>query len=213
MTKLQALVIAVLGTALVVGCLVEVVPSRGGSHRRSLQAHAQTTAPGQRTNGSEELPREVVLSLSESSQPEFSSEDERAARRLLPDIPIWVVPASDELCLVRVFYPLVRGSTLPPSISHQCSTPVEVEEGRLTMARSLSTSGRRAAPSEIVGLAPRGVGRVEIRVNSGKMVRAFMFEGGGFSAIAREPAQLVLASASGRTKRLPLMFFGSRASP
>lgn len=167
---------------------------------RSPRRHALERAPA------EPLPPQVVVSLQDSVEPEFTASNIRAARRLVPDSPVWLVPADGEECLVRLLSPLAEDSNFPPAVSQRCATLADAGRGKLVGTRSLTTSGHRAVNSEVVGLAPPGAPWVEVRSKDGRSVRAPVYVGGGYILRAREPNRLI-APAGGRRESIPLSFY------
>lgn len=91
--------------------------------------------------------------------------DEHAARRLLPTVAAWLVPASDQrLCLAYTVKALTRGpggASLPPAIVRQCATVSAAAVGRLVATQSLSMY-RGFGAALILGVVPDGVAHVSI---------------------------------------------------
>jgi hypothetical protein len=112
------------------------------------------------------LPREAAAALSQSPEPEFTEVDIRDARRVLAEDPVWLVPTTnDELCLVRVVYPLVataHGKALSPATTHTCTTEAAAQAGRLVETESLAASPSGSRSTRVVGVAPNGVLTVAI---------------------------------------------------
>lgn len=105
--------------------------------------------------------------LTKGEEPALSITDIHSARRVLPHQKGWLVSApEDELCLVRVVYPLVfeiDGEHLPPSVIRSCSTEAAAEAGRLFETQSLSTTFAKRMPTRVDGIVPNGVPQVTVR--------------------------------------------------
>jgi hypothetical protein len=121
--------------------------------------------------GDDTLPAQVVTFLSDASEPEFSAEDRRQARRILANDPGWLVPASGgELCLVRVTYPAsmnARNGGLAPAVSDRCLPQEAVEAGQLVEVATLEASVVAGPTRIVVGIVPDGVSAVDVKSASG----------------------------------------------
>jgi hypothetical protein len=168
--------VRVLARASIAAVLTAAVSSGGLSACAGSESHS--AAPGAaaaalarppfavmstRRTGDDQLPADVVSSLSESTQPAFAPAGMRAARRVEADQPVWLVEAADsELCIVRRLYPLMRTSSLAPVVAHSCASPAEASAGRLVVVQSLLTHGTHTTYARVAGLAPDGVASVRI---------------------------------------------------
>lgn len=122
------------------------------------------------------VPSEVGSVLSGNQGAGFTRTDLRAARRVLPDDPGWLVPASEhQICLVRLIYPLiprVGDTTLGPVPSSRCATEGDARSGRLVETQALMTVGTRPKSTVVIGILPNGITGATIisRGGSGTLV-------------------------------------------
>lgn len=180
--------------------------SCGGARTRAPSAKTEPALPAvlQMPASTEDiLPRAVIVSLLESVRPEFNRSDIESARRILPDQPAWLVSAGDEVCLVRLVYPLVSGPDLPPFVAHECASPSVVESGGLVTVQALVTSSGTPTPSaRVVGVVPDGVSAVTIKCKSGDGVRVAVARN-AYEAIVPGPIAVgFLVDARGKTRHV-----------
>jgi hypothetical protein len=160
----------------------------------------------------DELSSEAVLTLRNSVEPEFSSADMRAARRVIAGDPTWLVPSSNgELCLVRVVYPVTRsqsGSSLPPTVARNCEFEARALEGRLVWLQSLATSTRGSPWTTIVGVAPDGVSTVTIVSGHGGNMRVPVVRNAYEATIAEPKAVRLVRVSAGHRIAYSVLFPG-----
>ncbi len=141
-----------------------LVCSCGGSTARRVRAENSSQFAVLDREGTDDdlLPSDLVVTLKQSVQPEFTSEDLTLARRVLPETPAWLLPsAKGELCLVTLNYALitvVRGMAQPPAASGECVSEREARLGRLVLLRSLATTPTSTNQrTQVIGIVPDGV--------------------------------------------------------
>jgi hypothetical protein len=164
------------------------------------------------------VPKEVSTALAESVQPEFTSADIRAARRVLADEPVWLVPAVEgRLCMVRLVFPLVTGAQgrdLGPIPAQVCASEAEARAGELVSTHSLATSATRRASTSIVGIVPDGVRQVSLISRLGTSTTLPVIRN-SYATVALEPASVTfVVDRGGRrvTRMVPLATFRSQSS-
>ncbi len=143
----------------------------------------------------DELPREVAAALARSAEPEFRNADIEAARRVLALEPVWLVPASgNEVCIVRIVYPLpgaTQGSGITPAIAHSCVSEREAQAGRLVTTQTLGSSPSESTRTRVIGVAPDGVAAVTIAASHG-LATAALVQRNGYEAVVAGPVSVVL---------------------
>ena len=166
------------------------------------------------------IPAEIATLLTRSQRPKFKSVDIRAARRVLANDPGWLLrAANDELCLVRVIYPLItktKGLVLPPTRSLGCASEAKTQAGRLVEVQALLTSGTKAKESKVVGVAPNRVAVVTL-ISRDERRLSVVVRQGAYEAVVANPIGLSFTTRhSGRLEKhvVPLTTFsGQSATP
>jgi hypothetical protein len=178
-------------SALVTAALACLPVGCGQAHEATLPAPrlAAFDAP---PTAEDRVSHEVATALAQSLRPEFSSQDIRAARRVLLDHPGWLVPAANgEVCLVHVVYPTVSelgGATLPPATAHACA-PESAALGEGIVESQSLTSGTYARTARIVGVVPNDVGTVTITSRAGVRTAATVIRN-AYEAVIQEPVAI-----------------------
>jgi hypothetical protein len=136
-------------------------------------------------------PSVVVNALRDSSQPEFTAADVRAARRVTPNDTVWLVPSEGgNLCLVALvapLVPLVNGTTLPPTPSWDCTPISSARAGRLVVTQSLATTPVVSPLTKVLGVVPDGVSLVEVISTRGRVRRVGVLRN-TYEVAMRDPA-------------------------
>lgn len=161
---------------LVLAGLSAYVLSACGADRhapRSAQPAGAFSVFAQQANADDVVPQLIDEALEQSVQPEFTRSDIAAARRVLPDDPVWLVPAANgELCMARLKFPLVasfHGTPLPTIPAIVCAGQAAALAGRLVVTQSLALRARTAtAPTRVIGVVPDGASRVRVIFRHGK---------------------------------------------
>jgi hypothetical protein len=141
------------------------------------------------------LPTDIAASLSRSVQPEFSSADIQAARRVLANKPGWLVPTvNEELCLVDVVYPLIArvgGTVLPPSLTESCAPEAAARDGEIVETQSMSATNGDARPIRLIGVAPNHVETVTVITSNGEHLVADVIRN-AYEVVVRDPVAVKL---------------------
>jgi hypothetical protein len=166
--RAMALVLAVLCACPLCSCASEL-------RARAPQRVEGFSVLAEPASADDALPAQIAEALEPSAGSGFTRADLMAARRVLPDSPVWLLPsAGGELCLAALDYPLVRQdgpNVLPPVPSSSCSTIPEALAGRLVVTRSLGTTVRTARGlAQVYGVVPDGVDRVQVFFRHGRTV-------------------------------------------
>ncbi|HLH13220.1 MAG TPA: hypothetical protein VKV16_00405 [Solirubrobacteraceae bacterium] len=167
-----------------------------GTERRARPLHpiAGFSVLAEHASASDALPRQIAEALELSTTPEFNHADLAAARQVLPDNPVWLLPSmSGELCLAALDYPLVKQSgnhVLPPITSNECSTKSEALEGKLVVTRSLGTTARTAHGfARVYGVVPDGVEQIRVFFRHGH-VASYAAIRNGYEAVVDDPERI-----------------------
>jgi hypothetical protein len=135
----------------------------------------------------------------------FKMADIGAARRVSPNEPFWLIPASNgELCLVGLIFPIASGSSdraLPPATSAQCATTTATLDGRLIYTQALVATVGQPPITRIVGIVPDGVQYVKIILAHSRPVIAAVIRN-AYEVIALDPVAVQAG-----TMRVPIVTF------
>lgn len=185
-------VVAVILTALSSCLLCSCAISRPA--HKSLQFAEGFSIFAEQASADDAAPRQIVEALEASTGPEFGRADVAAARRVLPDNPVWLLPsANGELCLAALDYPLVKqpgGDALPPVPSYDCSTMSNALAGKLVVTQSLETTARTVDGSErVYGAIPDGVEKVLVFFGHGRKTSTPVIRN-GYEIVVDDPERI-----------------------
>lgn len=181
----SALVLAVLSLCALCSC---------GGRRKLVSTGAESfSVLMERAGVDDVIPPQVAEALGRDVSSESVPPDLGAARRVLPDSPVWLVPSpGDELCLAALNYPLVSSGApaLPPAPSLMCSTRSEALSGELVVTRSLATTVRMVnRRARVYGVVPDGVREVQIVFRHGKRAWSDVIRN-GYEVVVDDPEDI-----------------------
>lgn len=147
------------------------------------------------------VPGQIAEALAQSTRPEFSKADIAAARRVVSDNPVWLIPAvNGELCLARIVYPLVarsHGAPLPPAPAIACDAQTAALDGKLVVTQSLVTTAQGAlGPSRVLGVVPDGASAVRVVFGHGQSASVEPIRN-GYELVVEDPERLLFRLRTG----------------